>query len=69
MAKELGFALRYVRAAGESLVDALPVALDEVQAGLLAQAPGGAERTLIERLGRWIKTNTRKHARRWGMDA
>jgi serine/threonine-protein kinase HipA len=43
--------------------------LDEVQAGLLAQAPGGAERTLIERLGRWIKTNTRKHARRWGMDA
>ncbi|MGS1110283.1 HipA domain-containing protein [Achromobacter anxifer] len=69
MASELGFALRYAMAVGESLVDTLPAALDEVQAGLLAQVSGGAERTLIERLGRWIKTNTRKHAKRWAMGA
>lgn len=32
---------------------------------ILEQAAAGTERTLIERLGRWIASNTRKHAKRW----
>lgn len=67
MARELGFAPRYVMAVGQALAGELPGALQQVQAGLLAQATAAAERTLLERLGRWIRSNARRHAHRWGM--
>ena len=65
MAHDLGFNPRYVRAVARTLMAELPAALDQVQSSLLEQAAAGTERTLIERLGRWIASNTRKHAKRW----
>lgn len=65
MAKDLGFNPRYVMAVARALMAELPAALNQVQSALLAQAAAGTERTLIERLGRWIISNTRKHAKRW----
>ncbi|EJO33327.1 type II toxin-antitoxin system HipA family toxin [Achromobacter marplatensis] len=65
MAHDLGFNPRYVRAVARALMAELPAALDQVQSSLLEQAAAGTERTLIERLGRWIASNTRKHAKRW----
>lgn len=65
MAKELGFHPGYVMTVTRALMSELPAALEDVQATLLAQATAGTERTLIERLGNWIKTNARKHALRW----
>lgn len=65
MAKALGFHPGYVMTLARTLASALPAALDDVQAALAVQASAGTERTLIERLANWIKTNTRKHAQRW----
>ncbi|WMD19956.1 type II toxin-antitoxin system HipA family toxin [Achromobacter seleniivolatilans] len=65
MARELGFAPRYVLTVAQELAADLPEALDQVQTSLLAQSQAGTERALIERLGQWIKTNTRKCANRW----
>ncbi|MNN45171.1 Serine/threonine-protein kinase HipA [compost metagenome] len=65
MAKDLGFNPRYVMAVARALMAELPAALTQVQSALLAQAAAGTERTLIERLSRWITSNTRKHAKRW----
>jgi len=65
MATDLGFHPRYVLTVTRALMTALPAALDQVQAALLAQAAAGTERSLIERLGDWIRTNARKHAQRW----
>ncbi|WP_459615835.1 HipA domain-containing protein [Bordetella sp. 2513F-2] len=69
MARELGLAPRYVSALARAMVQALPGALRAVQAGLLATLQPGTEATLLERLGKWIVSNTRKHAQRWGVDA
>lgn len=65
MASDLGFHPRYVMTVARALIAALPAALDQVQSLLLAQAAAGTERTLIERLGRWINANTRQLAKRW----
>ncbi|MNR20747.1 Serine/threonine-protein kinase HipA [compost metagenome] len=65
MATDLGFHARYGVTVARSLMTALPAALKAVQASLLAQSAVGSERTLIERLGNWIKTNARRHAQRW----
>lgn len=65
MARELGFSLRYVAGVAQALVTALPPALETVQADLTRQATAGTESTLIERLGQWIRANTRKLAKRW----
>lgn len=65
MATDLGFHPRYGVTVARSLMTALPGALEAVQASLLAQSAAGSERTLIERLGNWIKTNARRHAQRW----
>jgi serine/threonine-protein kinase HipA len=51
----------------QSLVGALPDALSQVKARLGDEARLGTERTLLERLTRWITTNTRKQAKRWGL--
>ncbi|MDH0090906.1 type II toxin-antitoxin system HipA family toxin [Achromobacter mucicolens] len=67
MASALGFNPRYVAAVAQSLVGALPDALAQVKARLWDEARLGTERTLLERLTRWITTNTRKHAKRWGL--
>ncbi|MEN4919103.1 type II toxin-antitoxin system HipA family toxin [Achromobacter spanius] len=67
MARDLGFGARYVAAEAQSLVSALPSALMQVQAALMEQASAGTERTLLERLGQWMTTNARKHAKRWGL--
>lgn len=60
MARELGFSPRYVAGVAQALVTALPPALETVQADLARQATAGTESTLIERLGQWIRANTRK---------
>ena len=65
MAKALGFHPGYVMTLARTLASALPAALDDVRAALAVQASAGTERTLIDRLTSWIKTNTRKHAQRW----
>lgn len=65
MARELGFSPRYVAGVAQALVTALPPALETVQADLARQATAGTESTLIERLGQWIRANTRKLAKRW----
>ncbi|MNQ20421.1 Serine/threonine-protein kinase HipA [compost metagenome] len=65
MAQDLGFNERYVMTVARSLMAALPQALDQVQASLRAQVGAGTERTLIDRLGDWIRTNVRRHAKRW----
>ncbi|MNL65848.1 hypothetical protein D3C87_1902390 [compost metagenome] len=65
MARDLGFNERYVMTVARTLMAELPVALDQVQASLKAQVRAGTERTLIERLGDWIRTNARRHAKRW----
>jgi serine/threonine-protein kinase HipA len=65
MAQDLGFNERYVMTVARSLMAALPQALDQVQASLRAQVGAGTERTLIDRLGDWIRTNARRHAKRW----
>ncbi|WZB67451.1 hypothetical protein WJ971_07415 [Achromobacter xylosoxidans] len=49
----------------QALVTELPSALETVQADLARQAMAGTESTLVERLGQWIRANTRKHAKRW----
>ena len=67
MARELGFNPRYVAATAQSLVGALPDALAMVRHGLWDQARLGTERTLLDRLTQWIASNTRKHAKRWGL--
>lgn len=67
MAIELGFNPRYVATVAQSLVGALPDALAQVKAGLWDAAKLGTERTLLDRLTQWIATNTRKHAKRWGL--
>ncbi|EHK63365.1 type II toxin-antitoxin system HipA family toxin [Achromobacter arsenitoxydans] len=69
MARDLGFGARYVATVAQSLIAELPGVLAQVQAALMAQASAGTERTLVERLGQWITTNVRKHARRWGLNA
>lgn len=69
MARDLRFGARYVAAEVQSLVSELPSALMRVQAALIEQAHAGTERTLLERLGQWITTNARKHAKRWGLQA
>ncbi|SSW64603.1 type II toxin-antitoxin system HipA family toxin [Achromobacter agilis] len=66
MARELGFAWRYVNAVGEALTNELPAALEQVQAALLEQVAADTERALVERLGMWIRKNTQKLAKRWG---
>jgi len=67
MESDLGFNPRYVAAVARSLVGALPDALAQVKTRLWDEARSGTERTLLERLARWITTNTRKHAKRWGL--
>ena len=69
MARDLGFGPRYVMGVAQALIDALLAALEPVQAALRGQAMAGTETTLIDRLGLWIRTNTRKHAKRWGLSA
>jgi len=69
MARELGFAGRYVRTVGVALTSALPGVLAQVQAALSEQVAAGTERALVERLGRWINTNTQKLAKRWGWES
>lgn len=65
MARELGFSPRYVAGVAQALVTELPPALETVQADLARQATAGTESTLLERLGQWIRANTRKLAKRW----
>lgn len=65
MARDLGFNPRYVMTVARDLVAALPAALDQAQASLQAQVGPGTERTLIARLGDWIRTNARRRAKRW----
>lgn len=67
MATELGFNPRYVATVAKSLVGALPDAMSQVKAGLWDEARLGTERTLLERLAQWITSNTRRHAKRWGL--
>lgn len=69
MARDLGFNARYVAMVAQALIDELLVALEPVQATLRAQAAAGTETTLIDRLGQWIRANTGKHAKRWGLSA
>ena len=65
MAQDLGFNERYVMTVARTLAGKLPEALEQVQASLRAQVGPGTELTLIERLGNWIRTNARRHAKRW----
>ncbi|MBB1626791.1 type II toxin-antitoxin system HipA family toxin [Achromobacter sp. UMC71] len=67
MARDLGFSPRYVITVAQALIDALLAALEPVQAELRGQAMAGTETTLIDRLGQWIRANTCKHAKRWGL--
>ncbi|WP_313623506.1 type II toxin-antitoxin system HipA family toxin [Achromobacter sp.] len=69
MARDLRFGARYAATVAQSLISELPDALAQTQAVLVAQASAGTERTLLERLGQWITSNTRKHAKRWGLRA
>ena len=69
MARDLGFSPRYVVTVAQALIDALLAALEPVQAELREQTMAGTETTLIDRLGQWIRANTRKHAKRWGLSA
>ncbi len=69
MAQDLGFNARYVTMLAQTLTDELVAALESVQAGLREQAMAGTETTLIDRLGLWIRANTHKHAKRWGLSA
>lgn len=69
MARDLGFHARYVARVAQALIDELLVALEPVQATLREQASAGTETTLIDHLGQWIRANTRKHAKRWGLSA
>lgn len=66
VARELGFAGRNVRAVRSALTSGLLRALALVRAALSGQALAGTERTLVERLGRWINTNTQTLAKRCG---
>lgn len=56
---------RYRLATFYDLMAALPAALDQAQASLQAQVGPGTGRTLIARLDDWIRTNVRRHAKRW----
>ncbi|WP_251865855.1 hypothetical protein [Achromobacter sp. Marseille-Q4962] len=66
VARELGFAGRNVRAVRSALTSGLLRALALVRAALSGQALAGTERTLVERVGRWINTNTQTLAKRCG---